>query len=79
MSKPVLADANQLEMILLNLTVNARDAMPNGGQIVIATRDEVLRPGEDNRLNPGAYVCLTVRDTGMSLKSRSGFQLSSFG
>ena len=70
-SKPVLADANQLEMILLNLTVNARDAMPNGGQIVIATRDEVLRPGEDNRLNPGAYVCLTVRDTGIGMDEKT--------
>ena len=45
-SKPVLGDANQLEMVLLNLTVNARDAMPDGGQIVIATREEVLRTGK---------------------------------
>ncbi len=66
-SKPVLGDANQLEMILLNLTVNARDAMPNGGQIVIATREEVLRPGEGNQLRPGTYVCLTVRDTGTGM------------
>jgi CheY-like chemotaxis protein/anti-sigma regulatory factor (Ser/Thr protein kinase) len=66
-SKPVLGDANQLEMILLNLTVNARDAMPNGGQIVIAARDEVLRAGEGNQLKPGAYVCLTVRDTGIGM------------
>ena len=66
-SKPVLGDANQLEMILLNLTVNARDAMPDGGQIVIAAREEVLRPGEGSRLKPGAYVCLTVRDTGIGM------------
>jgi CheY-like chemotaxis protein len=63
--KAVLGDANQLEMILLNLTVNARDAMPNGGQIVISTREEILPPG--NRLAPGAYVCLTVRDTGIGM------------
>jgi CheY-like chemotaxis protein len=66
-SKPVLGDPNQLEMILLNLTVNARDAMPNGGQIVIATREEVLRPGDGTRLKPGTYVCLTVRDTGIGM------------
>jgi CheY-like chemotaxis protein len=66
-SKPVLGDVNQLEMILLNLTVNARDAMPEGGQIVIATRDEVLRPGDGTKLKPGAYVCLTVRDTGIGM------------
>ena len=66
-SKAVLADANQLEMILLNLTVNARDAMPEGGRIVIATREEVLRPGDGNRLKPGAYICLTVSDTGSGM------------
>jgi CheY-like chemotaxis protein len=54
-------------MILLNLTVNARDAMPDGGQIVIAMREEVLRPDEGNQLTPGPYVCLTVRDTGIGM------------
>jgi PAS domain S-box-containing protein len=63
-SKPVMGDANQLEMILLNLAVNARDAMPNGGQIVIATQEKVLRKGDGTRLKPGTYICLTVRDTG---------------
>jgi PAS domain S-box-containing protein len=63
-SKPVLGDANQLEMVLLNLAVNARDAMPDGGQIVIATREEVLRAGDGSRLKPGTYICLTMRDTG---------------
>ncbi len=63
-SKPVMGDGNQLEMILLNLAVNARDAMPNGGQIVIATQEKVLRRGDGTRLKPGTYICLTVRDTG---------------
>jgi CheY-like chemotaxis protein len=54
-------------MILLNLTVNARDAMPDGGQIIIATREEVLRPEDDSRLKPGTYICLTVRDTGIGM------------
>jgi PAS domain S-box-containing protein len=63
-SKPVMGDANQLEMILLNLAVNARDAMPNGGQIVIATQEKVLRRGDGTLLKPGTYICLTVRDTG---------------
>jgi PAS domain S-box-containing protein len=66
-SKAVLADANQLEMILLNLAVNARDAMPDGGRVVIATRQEVLRAGDGSRLNPGAYICLTVSDTGTGM------------
>jgi CheY-like chemotaxis protein len=51
-------------MILLNLAVNARDAMPNGGQIVIATQEKVLREDDGTRLKPGTYICLTVRDTG---------------
>jgi len=60
----VLGDANQLEMILLNLAVNARDAMPDGGRIVIATEEKVLREGDGARLKPGTYICLTVEDSG---------------
>jgi len=66
-TKPVLCDANQLEMILLNLTVNARDAMPDGGQIVIAIRDEVIRGQDGSRLKPGSYICLTVSDNGAGM------------
>jgi PAS domain S-box-containing protein len=64
-TKPVLADPNQLEMALLNLAVNARDAMPDGGQIVIATREEIVRIG--NGLKPGLYMCLSVSDTGVGM------------
>jgi PAS domain S-box-containing protein len=66
-TKPVLADANQLEMALLNLTVNARDAMPEGGEIVIATREENIRPGNSGGLAPGRYMCLSVSDTGAGM------------
>ena len=58
------ADANQLEMALLNLAVNARDAMPGGGSIVIAAREEVVASGSAGKLKAGRYVCLSVRDTG---------------
>lgn len=59
----VNTDANQLEMALLNLAVNARDAMPRGGSIVIDARRETVAPGHD-RLQPGKYVCLSLKDTG---------------
>jgi PAS domain S-box-containing protein len=65
-TKPVLADPNQLEMGLLNLAVNARDAMPKGGQIIIATREETLTR-ESRGLKPGSYICLSVSDTGTGM------------
>jgi PAS domain S-box-containing protein len=61
---PVHADANQLEMALLNLAVNARDAMPEGGVIVIAARDVKVAAGSVENLTAGNYVCLSVTDTG---------------
>ena len=54
-------------MALLNLTVNARDAMPNGGQIVVATREESILAGDATGLEPGRYICLTVSDTGAGM------------
>jgi PAS domain S-box-containing protein len=53
-------DPRQLEQVLLNLTLNARDAMPEGGRLTIATR-RVREP------NDGDYVCLTVTDTGTGM------------
>ncbi len=65
--KPALGDINQLELMLLNLAVNARDAMPDGGQIVIAAREETIMPGQGAVLKPGNYVCLSVTDTGIGM------------
>lgn len=64
---PALADGNQLEMALLNLSVNARDAMPDGGTLTIATRLE--RPGSGARLGlpDKQHVVLSVSDTGTGM------------
>ena len=63
---PAMADRNQLEMALLNLAVNARDAMPAGGLVRIAV-SQAHRVDPHDRLAPGAYVCLTVADTGTGM------------
>ncbi|MGA0563536.1 MHYT domain-containing protein [Ancylobacter sp. VNQ12] len=64
-------DANQLELALLNLAVNARDAMPDGGAIIIAAREEIIPEregeGEPGALKPGRYFCLAVSDTGAGM------------
>ncbi len=61
---PVQVDANQLESAILNLTVNARDAMPDGGRIVIAAREKSVPPGHGSRLAAGRYIRLSVTDNG---------------
>ena len=60
----VLTDPNQLENALLNLAVNARDAMPDGGAIRIEARPETLGEAAEIGLPPGDYVRLTISDTG---------------
>jgi PAS domain S-box-containing protein len=59
----VSADSNQLEMALLNLAVNARDAMSEGGTIIVAARPETVAAGH-SKLGPGTYVRLSVIDNG---------------
>ena len=61
------ADPNQLEMALLNLSVNARDAMPDGGTLRITVSCETLGPGHHAQLAPGAYIRLSVADTGVGM------------
>ena len=60
---PIEADPGQLQQVLMNLVVNARDAMPTGGALSIETANAEVRPG-DPAIEPGRYVTLTVRDSG---------------
>lgn len=64
---PVHADAGQLELALLNLTVNARDAMPEGGAITITGQTDTLTDGNALGLPPADYVRLAVIDEGQGM------------
>jgi signal transduction histidine kinase/ActR/RegA family two-component response regulator len=63
----VIADPGQIEQVLINLAVNARDAMPEGGRLTLRTRNVTMTPADAQRLPPlaaGEYVALEVADTG---------------
>jgi signal transduction histidine kinase/response regulator RpfG family c-di-GMP phosphodiesterase len=61
-------DANQLETAILNLVINARDAMPDGGTITIAANTHEFSASEAPQgVSPGAYVCLSVSDNGTGM------------
>ena len=63
----VMADASQIEQVLINLAINARDAMPGGGRLAIATREMVVEEGSEALYDlpaPGRYVLISVADTG---------------
>jgi PAS domain S-box-containing protein len=70
----VKADKNQIDQIILNLAVNARDAMPQGGKLTIQTADADLDESYarlHSPLKPGKYVTLAVTDTGMGMDSET--------
>ncbi len=64
---PAVADANQLEMAILNLAVNARDAMGAGGVLTIGAASEQIQSEHPAKLRPGNYVRLSVSDTGAGM------------
>jgi PAS domain S-box-containing protein len=69
--KLILCDPHQLENTLLNLCINARDAMPDGGQLTIETADVVVEhsAARERELDPGRYAVICVTDTGTGMSS----------
>src|ERR1700687_1367282 len=66
-----LCDPNQLESALLNLAINARDAMPDGGKLAISTANARIDSltADTPALSPGDYVCIAVTDTGVGMSA----------
>ena len=70
----IRADASQMEQIIMNLAVNSRDAMPNGGKLVIETRNADLDQtytASHPLMKPGAYIQLTVSDSGTGMDAET--------
>src|SRR5271169_3472611 len=71
---PVKADPGQVEQLIMNLAVNARDAMPQGGQLLIETKNAEIagdHPRLRDAVQPGRYVMLIVSDTGIGMDSET--------
>lgn len=67
---PTFADAGMLDQVLMNLAVNARDAMPKGGRLMIETSRGIIdaeQAAQDPEASPGPWVCLSVSDTGCGI------------
>jgi signal transduction histidine kinase len=64
---PALVDRNQLELAVLNLAVNARDAMPHGGKLTISLDETHVDPSLHAEIEPGRYLRISVCDTGIGM------------
>ena len=68
---PIEADPGQLHQVVMNLVVNARDAMPNGGNLTIETANADVDEIGDGSIEPGRYITLTVRDAGEGIDEQT--------
>jgi signal transduction histidine kinase/ActR/RegA family two-component response regulator len=66
-----VVDPHQVELAVLNLAINARDAMPDGGAIDIQVREESVGAGHVAQLKPGRYLCVQVSDTGTGMDAQT--------
>ncbi len=66
----VKADAGQIEQVIINLAMNARDAMPNGGKLTLETANVSFDVNSVGELAPGAYVMLAISDTGKGMSEQ---------
>ncbi len=64
---PAKVDPDQLELAILNLCINGRDAMPEGGIVALSTRNETVRGSTDPNLKDGDYAVIAIRDTGTGI------------
>jgi PAS domain S-box-containing protein len=74
----IKGDKSQIEQIIMNVAVNARDAMPHGGRLVIATRRVTIAEDDcvdNSRMRAGPCVCISVRDTGDGMEERTLHQI----
>jgi PAS domain S-box-containing protein len=69
--RAVMGDPNQIELAVLNLAVNARDAMPEGGPLIIAAENAELGSHHPTGLPPGHYVCLRIVDKGTGMDAET--------
>jgi two-component system cell cycle sensor histidine kinase/response regulator CckA len=67
----VLGDRGEIERVLMNLVVNARDAMPRGGHVTLRTADTWIDQPPDQEMPPGPYVVLEVEDTGTGMDAET--------